>query len=659
VSRWERFYKLIQQDLKLFLFFVLLFSLFRAGFIVILHKYIDPATTMKDIFVTLFYGLRISLKSAGVIAILSFIFSTVLSVLFKNEKLNRIRLGLGYLYVVLLSFLFHARIPYYETFHTSFNQFIFNTFKDDTSALLSTMIKEYHLLLKLLSVFIIAGILCKLLRKYLALPTFSAPVFQKNVFSLIFKGTVIIVMAVFILFVRFGGSLTYAKSIHWENVTVTKDAFLNEAVLDEMQSLYRAYSIHENLKKAAAMDITPAKLKEFGNRLAQKDVVSNNIDDFLQKQAGGAKIPKPKHIFLIIGESYAQWPLLPKYQGMNIANGMKGIVAKENAVLVQPFLPTGPGTSNGVNGIISGMPEVNLYLNYQPETYKEVYATSIAAQMKKLGYQTNFWYNGFYSWQRIKDFTLAQGFDTFHSCSDFIYPAGNAWGSEDRYFYDAFKSLFKGDEPSFNVLLTSSNHPPFTVHIKEEGFNDEIIDPGLRQKLKTDDELLLKLGHFWYADKMMADFIESMRRVDPDSLFIVTGDHADRVNIEANPDFFERYAIPLIFYGPGIHKGMFGDHAAGSHINITPTLIELIAPEGFTYYSVGRSLTNNSQFGFNHILWITPNHIGMLETNKRENFSGVTTSTPNPEMDESEMKKDIEAMRALTWWRIQHGKYIQ
>lgn len=614
---------------------------------------------MKDIFTALFYGLRISLKSAGIIAILSFIFSTLLNLLFSNEKFDRIRYMLGYLYIFILTLLFHARIPYYETFHVSFNQFIFNTFKDDTSALLSTMVKEYQLPFKLFSVLVVGVILCKLLKKYLAMQPFSSPVFHRAGLNMVFRGTFLIFIAALILFSRFGGSLSYAKSVHWENVTITKDEFLNDAVLDEVQAMYRAYSIHENLKKSAAMDITPDKLRELGVRLAQKNLHSNNINDYLQKQATGAKIPKPKHIFLIISESYAEWPLLPKYKDFNIANGMKGIIEKDNAVLIQPFLPTGSGTSNGVNGIVTGMPEVNLYLNYQPESYKEVYATSIAAQMKKLGYRTNFWYNGFYSWQRVRDFTLAQGFDAFYSCSDFIYPAGNAWGSEDKYFYDAFKSLFKQDEPSFNILLTSSNHPPFTVNVKEEGFNESIISQEKLQSLKSDDELMLKLGHFWYADKMMSDFIVSMQQTNPDSLFIVTGDHADRVNIEANPSLFERYAIPLIFYGPGIHKGIFGDQTVGSHINIMPTLIELIAPKDFTYYSVGKSLTQDNRVAFNHILWTNKDVIGTLQANRIEDFSGTSISIQKSGADWEEMKKDIEAMRAITWWRIQRGKYIQ
>ena len=44
--------------------------------------------------------------------------------------------------------------------------------------------------------------------------------------SFVFKISVIVFTLVFALFVRFGASFSYAKSIHWENCAKTKDTFL-------------------------------------------------------------------------------------------------------------------------------------------------------------------------------------------------------------------------------------------------------------------------------------------------------------------------------------------------------------------------------------------------------------------------------------------------
>ena len=436
----------------------------------------------------------------------------------------------------------------------------------------------------------------------------------------------------------------------------SKDEFLNEAILDDVQALYRAYSMNQILKNAQNLNISPDQVLEYGHYLTGNDIESNNIEDYFKKQAQGAKIQKPKHIFLFVCESYAEWPLLPKYKDLNIANGVRSLISQDNALHIRAFLPACTYTMAGINGIITEFPEVNLTPNYQPESYKAPYATALALQMKKLGYKTSFWYGGFSSWQRIKDFALSQGFDEFYGGSDFQENKGNAWGTEDKYFLHNIAAAFKDDQPTFNVILTGSNHPPFTVDLNREGFDENSVTGGLPDSLKTDKDWKTKLGHFWYADKVLTEFINAMYSKYPDSLFIITGDHADRMNIEANPPLYERYAVPLIFYGQGVTKDMLPQGVAGSHINIGPTLIELIAPQGFEYYSVGESLTRGNSLGINNDLWITQDYIGKIEGDRTETLAGASPATEPP--DANTVRQNTNAMRALAWWRIIHGKNI-
>jgi len=409
LSAWDRFYRNIQQDLKLFIFTLLVFCLYRIAFIGLLNRYLGDTTVLQDILTALFYGLRISLKSSGIIALLAFLFCTLFALTVKNDKVERVRYYLGCCYITILTLLFHTRLPYYQEFHSAFDQFIFNTFKDDKVALFDTLMKQYQLPLRLISVAIISFFLCKLLKALLGTNTFPTPKFARWYQHIFFRTAVILIIAAFMIFARFGGSFNYAKSMHWENAAVSKDSFLNEAILDDIQALYRAYEGYNRLSNAKGLDITTNKLAEYGTILAGRQITTANIDDYLKKEAQGPRIPKPRHIFVIVGESYAHWPLLPRHSDLNIANGLKKITAQDNAASVSAFLPAGTGTAQAVNGIVTGLAEVDLYPNYQPETYKQPYATAIAAQMKKLGYKTYFWYGGFSSWQKIKDLTLAQG----------------------------------------------------------------------------------------------------------------------------------------------------------------------------------------------------------------------------------------------------------
>lgn len=77
------------------------------------------------------YGFRISLKSSSVLVAATFTLSTCLRTLLPQPDSSKLRLALGSLYTVVLSFLFYARMPYYEQFHMGFNQLIFNTLHDD------------------------------------------------------------------------------------------------------------------------------------------------------------------------------------------------------------------------------------------------------------------------------------------------------------------------------------------------------------------------------------------------------------------------------------------------------------------------------------------------------------------------------------------------
>ncbi|MPM30612.1 hypothetical protein SDC9_77162 [bioreactor metagenome] len=147
-----------------------------------------------------------------------------------------------------------------------------------------------------------------------------------------------------------------------------------------------------------------------------------------------------------------------------------------------------------------------------------------------------------------------------------------------------------------------------------------------------------------------------MQKKYPDSLFAITGDHADRVNIEPNPSLFERYAVPFILYGKGITKSLIPDSAAGTHLSITPTLIELIAPKDFEYYSLSASLTRGHDMGANHELWITAGSIGKLDTPASEQLPDSKTSYSAPGRET--IQQYIDSIRALSWWRIKNGQSI-
>ena len=76
MQRFQIFWHNLQQDLKIFLYFIILFSAFRLAFMGIFHTHI-ASCSWQDIFLCLWYGFRLSLKTAGMIALIGFAFTTL------------------------------------------------------------------------------------------------------------------------------------------------------------------------------------------------------------------------------------------------------------------------------------------------------------------------------------------------------------------------------------------------------------------------------------------------------------------------------------------------------------------------------------------------------------------------------------------------------
>lgn len=69
MSRWQVLTKTVQIEIRAFLFFTVLFSLFRLAFIIFFSEQL-ASVGIKDIGEAMLLGLRLSLKSTGVIVLL-------------------------------------------------------------------------------------------------------------------------------------------------------------------------------------------------------------------------------------------------------------------------------------------------------------------------------------------------------------------------------------------------------------------------------------------------------------------------------------------------------------------------------------------------------------------------------------------------------------
>lgn len=638
----------ILKIIKTFVFFWLLLCIYRIIFIGGMHEYIAVDSDFSLIFTAIYSGAKLSLQTAGVLT-LCMLISLVAEGF--SKRLRWFRQVCSFCVLFITTLLFIARFPFYQQFHSGFNQMIFTAMHEDVYALFISLIEEFHLPLKLCIVVLLVCVLNYIFNKFIDKKWgFFKWSKLKSKYRLI-----ILLIGVYLLATLslYGGGWSWKSGVNWENAGITNDTFLNESILDDYQSIYRAYANQMRMEACNGLSFSAQNVRDLAKSLTNKDG-GNDLSIYLAKEATGDKIEKPKHIFVIVSESYANWPLLDKYSNLHIADNMKKIIAEDDTIYTSHMLPSGSSTVGALMTMVTGMANSNLYLTTMPEALANPYITATAPQMKNLGYETSFWYAGPATWENIQEFTLAQGFDNFYSRGNIDPNAtGSVWGADDEYLYDAIFKQIDDNKMTFSVILNTSNHSPFNIDLEKEGFDVSKVIEGLPDKEKNNQELIKELGHFWYADKMASDFINKVKAKYPDSLFIFVGDHADRYNIDKVPTMYERYSVPLIITGKGIQKDLLPEDMAGSQIDIMPTVIDLIAPEGFTYYSVGKSLSEN-KLGQSYAFWITADAIGNTDdlVEKPQYFNREVLP------DRTVLENYINGVRAISWWLGKYGTII-
>jgi phosphoglycerol transferase MdoB-like AlkP superfamily enzyme len=458
----------------------------------------------------------------------------------------------------------------------------------------------------------------------------------------IFTALSVFLLGIFFVFVRYGGAFNYANSITWESAARLKSNLLNEAILDDAQALYRVRSMYKRSQKAINTDISADEIKKQIEILGGYPS-ADTIDEAFKKEIKERKLAKPQNVIFILGETYALWPFLREYQKLGLVHKGLEFQNSPNSLSTDMMLAQGSGTMPTLNGLLSGLSDVGIYENYEKESFKNSYAMGIGAVMKGLGYKTVFWYGGFDGWQNIKNFVYSQSFDEFHSSSEFKNKDGNSWGVTDRFLFRQVEEYIKADDGQkvFHFILTTSNHPPYSIDVASEGFNKDKVKKLLPPSIPNDEKTLNELGHIWYADNVMGNFVEDIQDNFPDTLFVITGDHSERFSFAQEMDAKTLSGVPCIFYAHGIDKSAFVFNKTGTHLQIIPTLAELIGDNGDRYSSIFPSLFDDAYGGvFNHKLWADKGEIGKLENAPQD------------------IENRARAARAVTIYRVKKGNDI-
>jgi phosphoglycerol transferase MdoB-like AlkP superfamily enzyme len=655
---WNAFFRQAQRDLRFWLFAMGSLTVCRVVLILIFRHQIAEQEMVANLAAALLTGLRFDCVAATFWT-LAPLLATLLCAFWPLEKLaDRVRLATAGIFLAGAILLEIATVEFFRHFHDVLNPLIFHASSDGGGALLGTLYQEYHLVGYLLATALLWAAGMWVFRRYFTGEWVAEEIFGRYTASNV-RRTVINLAILLLVVVGVRGSLG-SSPVKMKHVAVGSDVFLNRTVLNPYWALASAVATHHKMYSRKGIEaflpdgnVAAALRESFPTHPPAAD-----LDGYLERRASGPRCTPPRHIFLLDMESYDAWPMLEKYRGLKVAECGRQLARR--GLCVQAFLPAARMSIESFTGIIVGLPDSSLMLTAEASS-QTAYPTSLAATLRRLGYRTRMFCGTTLSWENIGDFARRQGFDEVYGAGDIgHWTEMNDWGVADEHLFDFAAKTVGDDRPSFNLIVSTSNHPPYTVDLKAKGISCS-VPPELDAEFEFNRAEMLKiLGHHAYSDRCLGKFVleEESRVTRP--LFVITGDHYGHNFINSRPTLFEESAVPLILYGREVLRGVtLPEGVAGSHLDIVPTLIECAAPKGFAYHAVGRNLLEPRAafMGYGGDRVITANYVAEVgEVVKVAAIPGRFMPATLPDLER--LGRQCRNLQGIAWWRVRNGSTL-
>jgi phosphoglycerol transferase MdoB-like AlkP superfamily enzyme len=641
-------------DLIVWTMLVFLLAAFRGFLLFIFRAQLAPDSHASAIFRCFRTGIHYDIQVATYVMLPSLLLSAVGFFIPTGAWPARVRLATLIVGFTACALAFVGDVGYFAEYQNQFDHWIFGLIYDDQRAIFETIWKSYPIVWLSLGIALAVATGVWSVNKLCRFASAHLPVIPR-LESGMFRMLILILATTLVVFGS-RGSLG-RRPMQLKDAATTGDLFLNKLVLNPFIALKDAIDEHRQLQSAAGLesflphgDITGAARALFPQRTN-----ALTLDDYLIHTARGAAT-KPQHIFLVVMESYDSWPMQPPFAAWGLTENLTRL--GKAGIRATAFLSAAGGTMPSLTAIITGLPFTDVNANYR-ESIRQGLPTDIAVIFKKLGYCTRFFYSGYLSWQRLGPFAKEQGFDdVFGGDQMSAELTGNEWGVDDDVLFN-FILAHTDDQPTFDMVMTTSYHPPFSVDLTAKGFSeDAMLKTESGQRLSAAQRRIY--GHLWFADKSVGAFADVCEQRFERPLIAITGDHfSRRYPPDLRPTLFERKAVPFVLSGREVLAHVKRPAAlAGSHNDIAPTLVGLAAPRGFVYHSAGRDLLDPAlpQIGYGIGAVVGTNFIlEISDATHPEDLSG----RPFPAgLALNTLKLDYNELHALAWWDVMRGNTL-
>lgn len=347
---------------------------------------------------------------------------------------------------------------------------------------------------------------------------------------------------------------------------VSKNEYSNEVAMNGLYAFGSAF-INNQLsydKFYATMD-TDKVFMELRAGLAGMDAVFSGEGRAITREIKASGPLKKLNVVVVVGES-----LSGEYLDAFGASKGKGITPNLNALADQSlffnrFYASGTRTVRGLEAITLSIPPLpGTSIIKRPDNGDFF---SWGSVMRGLGYANKFIYGGHGYFDNMNAFYAANGFGIVDRM-DFSkgeVTFDNVWGVCDGDLFS--KTIKEADsdfgtgKPFFYMLMTTSNHRPFTY-------------PG--GKIDIPPSAHSRTGALKYADYAIGEFLKAARSKPwfKDTVFIFTADHC--ANSAGKTEIPVRnYHIPMLIYSPSHIKPAKVDTLT-AQVDMAPTVLGLL-----------------------------------------------------------------------------------
>lgn len=596
-TRLELFLLNLLRLFKIYLFWLIIFFIARVIFTIHFGKDIPLNQNILEIFKAFIMGFRTDTVIISYILLLPFLLNLALfsinpGFLTRYQHFyKKFLLYFGVFSSVVIAFAVIADHYFFVFFSDHLNILVFDFFKDDTKAVLTSMWTDYpflRIVLSLVVVFILARIILNRIVK-------------KEYRLIKAKGKIPLIHAIFIVLSSiaiFFSALrnswgTFPLTIH--NTIVSDNLFINKIGINSIFSFQNAVS--EILNQNIDTDLNQTlKRGGFSNVKELLEAYPGSPDNnfFTRTKENEMLEAEKPHVVFVQMESMSEYLMPYHSEKLNLLGQLQSELS--NCYYFHNFIA-------GDNTTIKSMEQLLFNTPLHPisqSSYRERYIPgSVPSIFTRHGYQSSFFTGGKLAWRNLDKYMLKQEFEIAEGNiairKKILSATEGEWGVYDEFLFDrAYQQLLNGPQSKFIFIMTTTNHTPYDIPENYKALPIE-IDNTFKKRLKTTPEIALKgMLSYQYANDCLGRFIKKVREspAGEKTIIAVSGDHT-RANFFnfSNDAYHTMYEVPFIIYVPERFKPQYEIDTGrfGSHKDIFPTLFNLALSDA-AYLSSGNNL---------------------------------------------------------------------